>query len=124
MLEDSSNTKINDRLLALESEMTHMRESYMVINQKYVNALSSLKHLTAHAGEAAVRSSKAAEFAATAAKHSALAAQEAGSQFIAVAAEAAAQAAAATKIATEAAREAQKMSNAAIQSAISSKRSN
>ena len=104
--------KIYAKLVALETVVSDLRQGYLIVNQRYTNALASLKDLTAHASEAAKRSATGALKAAEAAKNASMAAtvahQAEESSLIA-----SAQAAEATKIATDAATEAVKMSNLA-----------
>jgi transglutaminase/protease-like cytokinesis protein 3 len=88
--------KIYAKLVSLEVEVTNLRTGYIVVNQRYADAMGSLKALTASALEAAKRAAIAAEKALLAAKSSATAAKLAASESVIDAAEAAADAAAAS----------------------------
>jgi len=86
--------KIYSKLIALETVVSDLRQGYLIVNQRYTNALASLKELTAHASEAAKRSAASALKAAEAAKNASLAAAEAAAIPVLTAADAAAVAAA------------------------------
>ena len=88
--------KIYAKLVSLETEVSNLRQGYILVNAQYTKALAGLKSLTNSALEAAKRSAVAAEKALLAAKNSALAAKLAASEAVVAAAEAAADAAAAS----------------------------
>ena len=66
--------KIYAKLISLETEIANLRQGYMVVNQRYAEAIGTLKSLTASALEAAKRAAIAAEKALLAAQSSAAAA--------------------------------------------------
>lgn len=68
---------IQSKLLSLETEVSDLRQGYIIINRRYSNALMTLKELTGHASESAKRSANAAIKAANAAKNASTAATEA-----------------------------------------------
>ena len=68
---------IQSKLVSLETEVSDLRQGYIIINRRYTNALASLKDLTAHASESAKRSANAAIKAADAARNASTAATEA-----------------------------------------------
>ena len=84
--------KIYAKLVSLETEVTNLRQGYMVVNLRYTAALSSLKELTNSATLAAKKACIAAEQAAIATNKCAIAAKEAASKSVIEAAEAAADA--------------------------------
>ena len=100
--------KIYAKLVNLETEVTNLRTGYIVVNQRYAEAMGSLKALTASALEAAKRAAIAAEKALLAAKSSATAAKLAASESVIDAAEAAAEAVRMSNLASESARNARK----------------
>ena len=83
------------KLVILETEVSDLRQGYVIINRRYSNALASLKDLTALATEAAKRSANGAIKAAEAAKNASTAATEAAAIPVLKAADAAADAASA-----------------------------
>ena len=82
--------KIYAKLIAHESEIINLRQGYIVVNEKYTAALSSLRTLTISAAEAAKRACTAAERASIATTKCSVAAKEAANNSVIVAAEAAA----------------------------------
>lgn len=66
---------IYSKLVNLETEVNNLRQGYAVINQRYSEAIGTLKNLTSSALEAAKRAAIAAEKALLAARNSAKAAQ-------------------------------------------------
>lgn len=78
--------KIYEKLVAHETEIMNLRKGYMVVNEKYTTALSSLRLLTVSAAEAAKRACVAAEKAFNATSKCAIAAKEAAGQLVIAAA--------------------------------------
>ena len=109
--------KIYAKLIAHESEIMNLRQGYMIVNERYTQALHSLKELTDTAAHAAKQACIAAEQATISTRKCAEAAKKAADQQVIDAAEAAA-----TKRATLAAAEAVKLSNLAAESARTAKR--
>jgi len=72
--------KIYAKLLSLEAEVSNLRQGYIVVNQRYTEAIGALKLLTTSALEAAKRAAIAAEKALVAAKKSSDAANLAASK--------------------------------------------
>src|SRR5690348_6682000 len=111
--------KIYKRLAELEREVVNLRGGYVIVNNRYTEALSSLKNLTFHAKEAATRAAAAAGLSRDATRHSAAAAKDAAIHSAIAAASAAAEAAAeAAKAATESAAAAAAASAAASASVV------
>lgn len=73
MISDSEKV-IFAKLAALDSEVVTLREGYLVLNKRYSEALASMKALTAHTLEAAIRAAIAAEKSALACKNASAAA--------------------------------------------------
>ncbi len=82
------------RLAELEREIVNLRGGYAIVNQRYTDALASLKELTVHSKEAATRAAKSAERSAISSKFAAQAAAEAAERKLVEVANAAADAAA------------------------------
>lgn len=78
--------KIYAKLIAHETEIINLRKGYMIVNERYTKALTSLKELTASAAEAAKKAALAAEHAKQATERCANAAREAASQSVVIAA--------------------------------------
>lgn len=78
MISDSEK-KIFAKLATLETEITTLRDGYLVVNQRYSAALGTMKTLTALTLDAALRSATAAEKSALASKNAAAAAVAAAS---------------------------------------------
>ena len=66
MKEDTEKTYA--KLISLETEVMNLRQGYAVVNQRYLEALASLKLLTQNALEATMRATAAAEKAAFSSK--------------------------------------------------------
>ena len=86
--------KIYAKLVSLETEVTNLRNGYVIVNKRYTEALTTLKTLTQTSLVAAKRAAVAAEKASHAAKICATAAKAAAEKYVIDAAEAAASAAA------------------------------
>ena len=73
----ASEQKIYAKLADLETEISALRDGYMLVNQRYADTLASMKTLTALTLEAALRSASAAEKSAQASQNAAQAASAA-----------------------------------------------
>lgn len=85
--------KVYERLAEMGREIGNLRQGYVIVNERYTKALSTLGDMTAGAKEAAHRASSAATFAMQATRKAVEAAREAAAHAVIPAAEEAAQAA-------------------------------